>query len=216
MVPTGKNGNTIAAGPTDVVILRGLTINGSGVGSTGILFTSGAQLHVENSSISGFASDGIYFNPSTASKFFANNVSVRNVGNVAVHIVPSGSSAPASAYLNNVKMAGYSRGLRAADWSTVTVRNSVASDGTINGIVANGTTMVDITIENSVVSGNVGYGLVANGPNTTIRMSNVTVSKNGTGIGGLTGGAVLSFGNNRVNGNQANGMPTMTVSPGQI
>src|SRR5207302_4023776 len=55
---TSGDGITVSAGASDVVILRGLTINGAG-GTNGINFTDGAALHVENCVISRFSNDGI-------------------------------------------------------------------------------------------------------------------------------------------------------------
>jgi hypothetical protein len=49
----------IATASTDVVILRGLYINGLG-GTYGIYLTGGKTLHLENSVVSGFISVGVY------------------------------------------------------------------------------------------------------------------------------------------------------------
>src|SRR5207249_2969879 len=51
-------GITINAGPSDVVTIRGLTLNGLG-GSDGILFTSGAALYVRDSVFQNLALYGI-------------------------------------------------------------------------------------------------------------------------------------------------------------
>ena len=48
---TGANGFVVAAGPNDVVIIRGLDINGLGTGLSGIEFNSGKQLIVEDTFI---------------------------------------------------------------------------------------------------------------------------------------------------------------------
>src|SRR5215471_12490618 len=49
IVPTsGGNAITIGAGTNDAVVLRGLTLNGGGVGFNGILFNSGGRLTVTN------------------------------------------------------------------------------------------------------------------------------------------------------------------------
>ena len=59
----GTNGIVVAAGPTDVVTLRNLRINGivSGAngGIDGIHYTSAGDLHVEKCYIFGFKGDGI-------------------------------------------------------------------------------------------------------------------------------------------------------------
>src|SRR5215469_6005800 len=50
------DGIDINAGPTDTVILHGLTINNQGGTGSGIVFTAGGALHVENCVVNGFSS----------------------------------------------------------------------------------------------------------------------------------------------------------------
>ena len=59
--PSGGIGIVINAGVSDAVSLRGLTIEGGGVGATGIQFNTGASLTVENSVIRNFTGAGIAF-----------------------------------------------------------------------------------------------------------------------------------------------------------
>src|SRR5207302_3626912 len=59
-------GITISAGATDTVTLRGLDIDGAGSAASGIQFTSGGALDVQNAVIRGFAT-GISFQPSGSS-----------------------------------------------------------------------------------------------------------------------------------------------------
>src|SRR6516225_6383511 len=49
---------TINAGSTDVVSLRGLTLNGGGIGQNGIVFNSGSALNVSDCNISNFVGQG--------------------------------------------------------------------------------------------------------------------------------------------------------------
>jgi hypothetical protein len=58
---------TINAGASDSVHLRGLTIEGIGGASNGILFNSGGSLAIENCVVRGFANAGIAIFPSTSS-----------------------------------------------------------------------------------------------------------------------------------------------------
>src|SRR3954468_6938399 len=64
---TGTNGIIVNAGPSDVVVIRGISINGVGGGTNGIRFVAGGQLHVENVTIYAVTQQGIDFNPSTNS-----------------------------------------------------------------------------------------------------------------------------------------------------
>jgi hypothetical protein len=72
----------ISLGPTDVVYLRGLDINGSfsGSGPDAIVVNGGSgAVHVEKCLIHGFTGNGIFFEPKgTASLFVADTVVADN------------------------------------------------------------------------------------------------------------------------------------------
>ena len=57
---SGTNGIVISAGPNDIVNLRGIFIVGFGGALSGVRFTSGAQLNIQNCVIRGF-NDGNLF-----------------------------------------------------------------------------------------------------------------------------------------------------------
>src|SRR5499427_7450485 len=79
---SGTNGIVVSAGPTDVVILRNLRINGIGSGINGIRFLAGKDLNVENCFIFGFTTNGVdvALNQGTqASVHVINNV-IKNIG----------------------------------------------------------------------------------------------------------------------------------------
>src|SRR5664279_3001604 len=82
-VPSGGAGIVISAGPTDAVSLRGLTIEGGGVGTTGIQFNTGKSLTVENSVIRHVTGDGIDFLSTTATSALtvSNTVASNNDNN---------------------------------------------------------------------------------------------------------------------------------------
>jgi hypothetical protein len=71
---SGTNGIVVQAGPTSVVTLRNLSVNGiNGTGSgglNGIRYLSGAALHVEHCNIFGFTGDGINVATSTTAALF--------------------------------------------------------------------------------------------------------------------------------------------------
>jgi hypothetical protein len=59
--PSGGIGIVIAAGASDAISLRGLSIDGAGIGLTGIQFNSGKSLTVENCVVRHMTGDGIVF-----------------------------------------------------------------------------------------------------------------------------------------------------------
>src|SRR5947207_5801382 len=90
---SGTNGVNVQAGPTGVVVLRNLRINGiEGAGSgglNGIRYLSGASLHVENCYIFGFTGDGINVATSAANAaIFVNDTFLTNNSN-GIQIAPT-------------------------------------------------------------------------------------------------------------------------------
>jgi hypothetical protein len=63
---SGTPGITVAAGATDVVVLKGLDIEGLGTGTNGINVVSGLQVYVLNCRIHHFATTGINMASNTA------------------------------------------------------------------------------------------------------------------------------------------------------
>ena len=58
LVPLGSNGITITAGAGDIVSLRGLVIDGQGVGATGIQVNQANAVHIQNCVIRNFEANG--------------------------------------------------------------------------------------------------------------------------------------------------------------
>jgi hypothetical protein len=104
-------------------------------------------------------------------------------------------------------------GLRVEDGGRATVRGSAASGNNTNGYLAvSAAGPALLTLEDSIAADNINNGVNAQGAQATVRMSNVTVVGNGTGLN-AGGGAIVSFGNNRVTGNVLDGSPTSTIVP---
>ena len=93
----GGNGIVVNAGPTDVVVLRGLDIFGVNPPLNGIRFVAGAALHVQDCSIKRFNavnSNGISFAPSGASELYVSDTLISENGNgitgAGIQIQPTG------------------------------------------------------------------------------------------------------------------------------
>lgn len=213
----GTNGIVVQAGPSDIVILRNLDIDGvSGTGSgglNGIRFLSGGALYVESSTISGFTQYGIDFEPSATSKLSVDRTLVREAAQGGLLVRP-GASGAASALVTNSRFEHGMFGVRAEDRSTVTVSGSTANGNLNNGFIANSAANPAVlNLDDCVASNNGSYGVVAVGAAATTTISNSTFTNNGVmGIRQLSGGLVTSFGNNRNFGNATNGAPNGSVS----
>jgi hypothetical protein len=184
---SGTNGILVAAGPTDVVTLRNLRINGiEGTGSgglNGIYYQSGAALHVENCNIFGFTEDGIHVGTSAASALLVNETFLTNNAN-GIQIAPTSG---------NVRSALVQ--VRAQDNSGYGFLLNPGSSAT-----GAGTTIDD---SSALVNGTAGIGV--NGG--TLYLGNSVIVRNNVGVA-ITGGSVLSYKTNMIDGNLGgNGTP---------
>jgi hypothetical protein len=210
-----SDGIDINAGASDTVILRGLTINSQGSTGSGIVFTAGGTLHIENCVVNGFSgsttSSGVSFNG-------AGNLEVKDSiirGNlIGIFVHPLSGTAVAA--IDQVRLETNSEpGLAVREGSRVTVRNSIASRN-LDGFAAISATSADaeLNIENCVASNNEG-GILAESFGTgavTVRVSNSTVTGNTSfGLENSTGSpaVILSRGNNTVEGNTTNTVGTI-------
>jgi len=208
---SGTNGLVVAAAATDTVIIRNISIDGlNGSGLNGIELLTGGKLLVENVAIFGFSGQGILFEPSSgASSLSVSNSSVRSSGG-GIYVTGGGTSSVA---LNGVVIAGNNRGLRADDGANVVVSGSTFVNNAGNAIVAGAVSRaVSVSLDGCSISNSAGSGITANAM-STVRISNDIVTGNSTGLQ-AAGGSIVSFGNNRVQGNTTNGAPTSTI--GQI
>jgi hypothetical protein len=145
---SGTNGIIINAGPNDVVVLRGLDIDGgtpTGPGLNGIRFLAGAALHVQNCLIRNFKANsagnanGILFASSTLnSKLFVSNTFITNNGTGAIGagilVKPTGA---VSVLINNVEVENNTSGITAdltGGGVTGVVRNTVVAGNAQTGI----------------------------------------------------------------------------------
>ena len=200
---------TIQAGTTDTTVLRGLTISGQG-GYNGITFNSGGALHVESCVISGFSFTGIYF--AVAAQLFVKDSIVRDNGGFGIYVIPPVFFATgiATASIDHCWLEKNNYGLDAGTNSKVTIRDSIAAGNTATGYIA-GNSPAELSIENCIATGNL-FGIYSTG-GSTIRISNVMVTDNSTGLANDGYSTIISFGNNRVRGNGTDKSGTITVVP---
>ena len=216
----GTNGLVVSAGPSDIVIIRNIEINGLGSsgspGINGISFLAGGELHLDKVFIYGFSQQAVAFAPSAASRLYINNSGFRDNDGGGLWSEPTGTGS-AKVTITNSSVEGNQRGIRADDGTQMFIDRTSISGNRGNGIVAFSTSRpVTVSMENSTASGN-GVGVGGAGIrapiNTTIFLSNVNVTGNDVGLQ-PSGGAIVSFGNNRVGGNlTSDGAPTVTMAP---
>jgi hypothetical protein len=193
------DGILVSAGPSDVVILRGITLNSQG-GTHGIDFGSAGVLHVESCVINGFSGDGISL--SGPAQYYVKDTIIRN--NTGSGIEVSGPSASVS--IDHVRIEGNGGGVFVREGGKASISNSVLSGNVAQALeaLASGSgTMAELNVESCRVANN-GTGVFASGAGGgvgTIRLSNSTVTDNGTGVQQAVTGVLLSRTNNTIEGN---------------
>jgi hypothetical protein len=197
---SGTSGVNVNAGINDTVILRNLSINGIGNGVHGILFNSGAQLVVENVTISGFVQSGIMVTVSGTSALAVRNTTITQ-GLSGVKL----KTGTVSASLDNVSIREASVGVTAVVGS-IDISNSTIAQSSAFGVLTQGGI---IDIDGSMLSGNAVAALASSG---TIRISNSNVYNNATGFG-CGAGTLASNNNNRNDSNGGGGCaPNATIT----
>ena len=220
LVPSGGIGITINAGPNDAVSLRGLTIEGAGVGSVGIQFNTGKSLTIQNSVAQNFTSVGINFfpNQSTPSRLTVKNTFVANNGTTGIEVFPFIGAGAVTAVFNQVETDNNGSGI-SLDTGTGGAVTAIASDcvstgNSTDGFIANslGSVSVSLMLVGSVAANN-GTGIEAFGIGAIIRVGLTTVTGNGNGWVN-TVGVVQSYGDNKINGNTAHETSPPAVTGG--
>ncbi len=204
----GTDAIRISAGSSDVVVLRGLTLNSLGVAS-GINVTSVGTLHVENCVVNGFIQNGINVDlTADSSRIFIKDTIVRNNGGSGIYITTSTGTVRASidgsrAENNTYGFYAYPRLTR----TQVTVSNSIASGNSDTGFFAFGFDdgVAEMSADSCVASNNGnGFRNVASAAGTSrMRVARSTATHNTTGINSFGGDFTIQVlaGTNMVAGN---------------
>jgi hypothetical protein len=185
IVPTsGGNAITINAGPSDAVVLRGLTLNGGGIGYNGIVFNSGESLTINNCVAQNFfygggiTGNGILIQPTSgAVNFTIINTTVMNNGFAGILYSPQSGLPDTAGAIDHVLATANGDGIYINGQGAVTVSNSIANNNTDTGI------KVDqgiVSIDNVSVSGN-NNGISAQSQ-VQILLGRSTITGNQTGI----------------------------------
>jgi hypothetical protein len=213
------NGITINAAATDVITIRGISINGFCNGISGMNILQAKTVNVEDCVIFRFnTGNGITVNETNDLQLNVRNTVIRDNTNDGINVTSSGGTVKVN--LDNVQLTGNQDGLHARQSSRVVANNSVFSNNTQNGILSDATAaFATVRVWNSVLSLNGANGLRAG--NAGGGVSGAEIGQNqinhNTGNGVLVGvgGVVETFSNNSIRGNGTDGCPSCTpVGPG--
>ena len=218
----GTSGVTIAAGVNDVVELRGLIFDGfAGTGASGVVFTSGAKLNIEDCTFLGFPVGAITFSPGARSaataKMFVSGSNIFASG-IGVVISPNAGIA-ADAWLIDTNVDGNSGDGLVADGTggggpiSVVMTNASIGSNAGNGVNAmSGAGSVAIEISRSTIEANGLAGIRSSGASANVTADRSQISDNGVGLQSAGGGSLLSYSNNQVMDNGTSGSFTGTIA----
>ena len=185
----GTAGITVAAGASDVVIIRNIRFNGllqsGSPGTNGINFASGAVLSVESCDIFGFSTAGIGVNTSATATL--------NVIKSTITNSPSGISFATGG------------GTVYGEMDQTTIQKISG-----NGITSSSGSSVIFTVTNSNVLNSAGVGVNSGGSGTVLNVDSSSVSSNNTGF--MTNGGLIRISRNVIYDNNTN----YTISGGTI
>lgn len=199
---SGTDGIVVAAGASDVVVLKGLMFDGIGTGLDGVHYRSGAMLVVEDCTFVGFSQNNIEADLTTNGNLAIRNTTITG-GSTGVRIGSTGGSVAVS--LTNVSIKYTAAGV-VTNWGLTQISNSTITHNSIWGVIAEAGS---VSLQSTLLADNA--TAVQSAAGATIRLSNNDILDNGTGIN-TGGGTVASAGNNRSAGNGTPGAPNATIS----
>jgi Right handed beta helix region len=156
-VTAAIGGGVAISGDGSIVVLQGLTINGTG-GTVGIDLGANAEVHVVNCSIANMALSGIDAE-ADGGRLYVSDTLIRDNDGSGVRI-----SGPIAATFVRVRIEGNAlAGIDAADGARVSVHDSVISANAIFGVNvrASGATVTRADIGQSVLADNFAAGAIA-------------------------------------------------------
>jgi hypothetical protein len=214
----GGDAIDINAGPTDAIVLRGLTLNGSGVGFNGVVFNSGGSLTVTNCVAQNFHSagsgnitgNGILLQPTNGTvNFVITNTIVANNQTIGIIYQPPSGSPVANIVIDHVTATGNSfiginpNLLHATGGSAVvSIANSTVSNASHGIDFDNNALPLTASIDNVSVVGNAANGIVAFGTSKVLLGRSVVTGNFFSGIANQTSpNTFFTYKDNRINGN---------------
>lgn len=226
ILSAGTNGVIINALATDVITLRGLTINAANTGLNGIRILNAGTVNIENCYINGNRTaapngNGVLLNH-TAGLVELNidqcTITENGLNNdgAGILVAPTGSGA-ANVSISNTKVFNNTRGVRGDASGTSGTVNIVVTDSVVTANTLSGLSIVSgavspglLTITDTVASLNAS-GVNSNGAAAVARLSSTVITGNTSGLLPAAGGQIISYGNNIFDANGAANTPTSTI-----
>jgi hypothetical protein len=206
-------------GPGIVVRFRNVSLQSFSGAQSAIDFINGSALYLENCLIHGFSGIAVKFRPSTpgsqlliTNTIFAENGTAPSTGGGLQVLPQSGGSAGivldhATFNFNVTAMVlnSSSGGIGA------NMKDSLVTSSRSNGILSQAGTTINFIIDHSSLTNNIGAAIQSSGASSRVFINDSTIFGNDMGVSVVSGGSVLSYKNNRINGNVTDGTPLAPV-----
>jgi hypothetical protein len=219
------SGHAVAVNtPGLIVTLRGLDLQGVGLGPTAVDFAMNGELHVENCRIAGWQdgglAKGIAFHPGagTSSLFVIDSIVDNNglAGSGGGIMVEPTGAATVNVVIQGTKVTSNTYGILADGTQStgqiqVQIKDSAIAGNNTGVQASSGPAPTGISLFNSMVVNNQ-YGVAALGPQGFAILDRTAIQASGVqAIFTTRGGAVFSYGNNPINNNAALGDSTTVI-----
>lgn len=229
-VPANGTAITVAAGATDSISLRGLTLDGQGVsGTKGINVTSAGRLQILDCVLRNFDATAIQLRPTTALQYVISNIVIQD-SDSGLSVSPASQSPGASGAVNRLVVSGASWGVSVSATSLtgnaqnyMTITDSVLSGNATGLFVASiaNSARATAVVQHSTIANNTSSGIYhfVNGVGqtipTSIRIGDTTIANNPKGIRFEHSATVSSLGNNMFtdNGVDLDGGTLVALTP---
>jgi hypothetical protein len=210
ILASATDGIVVQAGASDTVVLRNLSLQGSGTGTNGIRFLSGKTLLIENCAINGFSNNGIDIALSASGQAHISKTTIENIGQVGIKATTTSGIAPVDIVDSKVIFANI--GAEASDHSRMTVtRSTLNYEGSVGVMADSPTGDSVVVIKDSEICFN-GSGVKSSGassgtssPQTTsifVSASKIAFNDVAFDADATNPGKSTTFQNNEVVGNK--------------
>ncbi len=173
------NGTAITINTAGAVVLRGLTIDGSGVASTGVSVSAASNLTIDNCLIRNFTGVGVYIAPTGSLAYSIANSTI--TGNQTNLLATANGGGTYSGMLSHANLTNSGIGIFL---------------GVVSGVS-------QLSIADTQLSSN-GTGLFVDGAGALALVRRTTIAWNNVGYHLQAGGIGQSYGDNTINGNASN------------
>jgi hypothetical protein len=206
-----NNAININAGANDKVKLFGLDINGLGTATSGVKIIQAKTVVVRNSQIYEFAQNGIDIRPNNVGMHVVvTDVHIHDIAGDGILAAPTAAGNDLRVDVRRSDIEDSFCGVAATSFGLAAAPNFASECGT-NSAASGINSKVTVNVFGSGIFNN-GNGVYSRGAQSTDRIGDNDIADNFNGLLRTDAGAIVSFGDNRIDGNNTNGAASSTVA----